>query len=214
MLDEIALLHNAVIKHNSLIRHSVDEASIAAHASEHVRLMLRAGMSQNDVLVLLATLAERLSGTGAVASILSIDRNGLLRNAASPSLPDDYLRAIDGPKPHADVGTCASAAATGNVVVTRDFFADEKWSELRHLPAALGFVGAWSMPIKDSSGKVLGTFGTYFREARVPTEQETNAVAHLAQAAALVLERWRSCRVVAERYQGRTPTISSPLIDA
>jgi hypothetical protein len=43
------------------------------------------------------------------------------------------------------------------------------------------------MPIKDGSGKVIGTFGTYFRESRVPTAKEQEAVESLAKAAALVL---------------------------
>jgi hypothetical protein len=37
---------------------------------------------------------------------LILDENGLLRNGASPNLPQDYLRAIDRLKPDANVGTC------------------------------------------------------------------------------------------------------------
>ena len=55
------------------------------------------------------------------------------------------------------------------------------------LPLALGFVGAWSMPITSSEGKVLGTFGTYFRDRRSPTPKETKGVGFLAKAAAAVL---------------------------
>jgi GAF domain-containing protein len=85
------------------------------------------------------------------------------------------------------VGTCAAAAATGFPVVTSDFHADNKWAELRHLPLSLGFVGAWSMPIKSPDGKVLGTFGTYFRDRRLPSPEERRGVEQLATAAALVL---------------------------
>ena len=85
-----------------------------------------------------------------------IDEEGLLRNGASPNLPRDYLNAIDRLKPDAGLGTCAAAAATGMMVVTPSFLADDKWAELRHLPLALGFAGAWSMPIKSEDGTVLG----------------------------------------------------------
>jgi hypothetical protein len=130
-----------------------------------------------------------VSGAGSAASVLVLDEDGLLRNGASPNLPRDYLDAIDRLKPDAGVGTCASAAATGAIVVTPSFLADEKWAELRHLPLALGFVGAWSMPIKsEQDGRVLGTFGTYFRDAREPTTREMDAVRRLAAAAARVLE--------------------------
>jgi hypothetical protein len=120
-------------------------------------------------------------------SILVLDDEGLLRNGASPNLPADYLDAIDRLKPDADVGTCAAAAATGSIVFTPDFCADDKWAELRHLPSALGFVGAWSMPIKAADGRVLGTFGTYFRDRRTPTPEEREGVEQLVAAAALTL---------------------------
>jgi GAF domain-containing protein len=156
-------------------------------ASEQVRQMLNAGTPRREILSRLARAGEALAGPGTVASILVLDRHGLLRNGASPNLPPDYLKAIDGLKPDARVGTCAAAAATGLPVLTPDFCADDKWAELRHLPGALGFVGAWSMPIKSPQGIVLGTFGTYFRDRRCPTPEERKGVELLAAAAALVL---------------------------
>jgi len=150
--------------------------------------MLHAGTPRREILTHLATTAERVAGAGTAASILVLDDYGLLRNGASPNLPTDYLDAIDRLKPDPRVGTCAAAAATGEVVVTPDFRADAKWAELRHLPLALGFVGAWSMPIKSSHGRVLGTFGTYFQQPRVPTVDEREAVRELAGAAALAIE--------------------------
>ena len=149
---------------------------------------MEAGTPRREILTSLATAGEVLAGPGAAVSILVIDKDGLLRNGASPNLPADYLAAIDRLKPHPDLGTCASAAATGCVVMTPDFRADNKWAELRHLPMALGFIGAWSRPIKSEEGTVLGTFGTYYREARLPTTAEQNGVELLANVAALVLE--------------------------
>jgi hypothetical protein len=52
---------------------------------------------------------------------------------------------------------------------------------------ALGFTGAWSMPIKAADGTVLGTLGTYFRERRSPTAEEISGVGMLAAAAATIL---------------------------
>ena len=149
--------------------------------------MHESGDKQENILHYIARSAETAAGYGTAVSILLLDKEGLLRNAASPQLPDDYLQAIDGLRPNANVGTCAAAAATGSVVLTPSFFADNKWAELRHLPLALGYVGAWSMPIKDSQGTVLGTSGTYFRESRIPSDQEKRGIELLAAAAALAL---------------------------
>ena len=138
--------------------------------------MLRTGRARRDILTMLALAGER-ANVGSVCSILIVDEQGLLRNGASPSLPQDYLLA------NPCVGTCAAAAATGRVVITRDFSADDKWGELRHLPLALGFRAAWSIPITSSGGRVLGTFGTYLRERRGPSEDELHASEILAGAA-------------------------------
>ena len=163
-----------------------------AHDGEQRALgMLARGASRMSVLNHLVGVAEAIAGPGCVSSVLVIDENGLLRNGASPNLPSHYLDAIDRLKPDANVGTCASAAATGEPVFTPDFRADAKWAELKHLPMALGFTGAWSMPIKAVDGTILGTFGTYFREKREPTRAEFNAIRGLASAAALAITQSR-----------------------
>jgi GAF domain-containing protein len=159
-------------------------------ALRRAQQLLEDGAPMRSVLSHLTATVESLS-PDAVASILVLDREGLLRNGASPNLPADYLDAIDRLKPDPNVGTCAAAAATGEVVVTPDFREDSRWAELRHLPLALGYVSAWSMPIKNAEGRVLGTFGTYFRQRRTPTSFEQNAVAQLVPLAAAAISEAR-----------------------
>lgn len=161
--------------------------SIAQQSVQQAIKMLKGGEPQQKILACLVDAAEQIAGAGSVSSILLLDKDGLLHNGCSPRLPYDYLTAIDGLRPDPLLGTCASAAATGSIVITRDFKSDDKWAELRHLPLALGFVGAWSMPIKTAEGKVLGTFGTYFREQREPLPEEITGVQLLADTAAKAL---------------------------
>jgi hypothetical protein len=168
----------------------MNDLDLVKEACDRVHQMLEDHAPSQEILSCLARAAETVAAPNAVASILVLDRDGLLRNGASPNLPAEYLKAIDRLRPDAGVGTCAAAAATGSVVVTSSFLADDKWAELRHLPLALGFVGAWSMPIKSAAdGRVLGTFGTYYKDLRLPTTQEISAVRALAESAALALDR-------------------------
>ncbi len=169
-----------------LMKFSIDK--IYNDSYNQAVVMQQSGMTRQQVLDFLTSAAEKAAGSGVVASILVLDNKGLLRNGASPLLPEDYLKAIDGIKPDPKVGTCAAAAATGQITFTEDFTSDNKWSELRHLPISLGFLGAWSCPIKSKSNKVLGTFGTYFREKRLPSDAEIKGTELLASAAAMVLE--------------------------
>ncbi len=163
--------------------------ALVTRAADQAHKMLNSGVPAKDILVMLVNTAEQVAQSSAVCSMLFVDPEGYLRNAASPKLPPDYLAAIDRLKPNPRVGTCAAAAATGTVVVTCDFQADDKWAELRHLPMSLGFAGAWSMPIKSSDGRVLGTLGTYLRERRAPTPEEVANVGVLASAASAVLSQ-------------------------
>ena len=155
--------------------------------AERALELVKSGAPQSTILTRLVQGAEMAAGPGAVCSILLLDDEGCLRNGASPNLPSDYLMAIDRIKPDPNVGTCAAAAATGAVVITPDFYADDKWAELRHLPLELGFVGAWSVPIISAEGTVVGTFGTYFRERRSPSPEEIAGVRRLAEIAAMTV---------------------------
>jgi len=146
------------------------------------------GDKLETILELLAHLVEQLA-PDAVASISLLDNTGRLRYGAAPSLPDEYNRAIDGIASDPTIGTCCAAAARGEVIITPEIATDTGWQAIRHLPLRLGLKAAWSMPILSGSGKVLGTFGTYFRENRRPSDQERRTVALFAHTAALAIER-------------------------
>jgi GAF domain-containing protein len=167
---------------------SAPTAKTVEEAGLRMERLLDQGAPLREMLAVLTSAAETLSARTTVCSILVLDGEGLLRNGASPNLPADYLDQIDRLKPDANLGTCAAAAATGLVVCTPSFLDDRRWAELRHLPLALGFLGAWSMPIKAADGRVLGTFGTYFREHREPTGDERAIVGVLVPLAARAIE--------------------------
>ena len=141
-----------------------------------------------EVLTYLVREAESHSDGRSVCSVLLVDRDGLLRNGASPGLPADYLDAIDRLKPDPEVGTCAAAAARGEIVITPNLLDDAGWKELRHLPLALGFLAAWSVPLIGGNKRVLGTFGTYFRDRRAPRPEERTFVEALAKLAVMAIE--------------------------
>ena len=88
-------------------------SSSAIHAARWAQEQLHKGVARAEILAELVAAAEQVAGKGDVCSILALDRDGLLRNVASPNLPADYLAAIDRLKPNPSAGTCAAAAATG-----------------------------------------------------------------------------------------------------
>ena len=151
--------------------------------------MVVGGSPLAEVLEYLARIVESQSAGSSIASILLLDEQGRLHTGAAPSLPEDYVQAIEGIKADESVGTCSAAAATSKTIISPDIAADPKWQDLKHLPLGLGLQAAWSLPIMAADKHVLGTFGTYFREKRGPTKLERQTVEILAKTAALAIER-------------------------
>jgi len=168
------------------------DSGLFLDAQKHALEMVVKGEPLRDVLHFLTSVVEEQSAHAVIASILLLDDDGRLRNGAAPSLPADYMQAIDGLKAQPALGTCSAAAATARVVITHDFATDPGWATLKALPLALGLVAAWSQPIVDRRGRVLGTFGTYFRERRGPSAAERQIVEILSHTAALAIERART----------------------
>jgi PAS domain S-box-containing protein len=151
--------------------------------------MVVRGAPLGDVLTYLTLAVEEQAKGEAIASILLLDEQGCFYNGASPGLPDHYIRAIEGLRPDPNLGTCCAAAALATTVITPDIETDPAWQTLKSLPLQLGLRAAWSVPIMAHDGRVLGTFGTYFKECRPPQHFERQAVEILARTAALAIER-------------------------
>jgi signal transduction histidine kinase/CheY-like chemotaxis protein len=168
---------------------AVKQAAMFAEAQKTSLELIVGGASLSEVLTYLTRVVERASDEESIAAILFLDAEGRLRNGASPSLPPDYIAALDGLKAEPHVGTCSAAAATSRPVVTPDIANDPAWAAIKHLPLGLGLRAAWSQPITARDGRVLGTFGTYFRTCRGPSTAERAAVEILSRTAALAIER-------------------------
>ncbi|RXF70279.1 putative bifunctional diguanylate cyclase/phosphodiesterase [Hansschlegelia zhihuaiae] len=153
--------------------------------------MIARGRSVEETAEHICRRAESLAD-GALCSILTVDRAGLLHPLAGPSIPDDYSAALDGIVIGPDVGSCGTAAFLRKPIVTRDISTDPRWASYGDLARRLDPLGVracWSSPILHGDGRVIGTFGFYFAEARGPNEQEERIVAECVDLCSILLER-------------------------
>ncbi len=188
------------------------EALIASQ--KHILEMMIAGAPLARVLEELTRAAEELAGAPLLASILLLDPDGVhLRHGAAPSLPVDYIRAMDGIAIGPRVGSCGTAAYRGQLVVVADIATDPLWQDFRDLALGHGLRACWSTPIRPAGGPVLGTFALYYREPRAPTSREQEAVGLLAHTAALAIERGRTAATVRES-EGRFQAVWDGAADA
>ena len=134
-------------------------------------------------------------------SLLMLDHEkGVLRTGAAPSLPLEYIEALDGLEPGPDVGTCGTAAYTGHVVITEDIARDPAWDDDgRAVALRCGLAACWSVPIVDNDGTVLGTFAVYSDRPARPTDEHLRFLRDAARLAGIAIERQRASEALAFR---------------
>jgi len=146
----------------------------------------------NDVLHSVALLIEAHS-EGLLCTIYLLDEDGLrLRFAAGPKLPDAYRVATDGVYIGPEVGSCGAAAYLRKPVYVADVLTHPHFANFRDLLVQAGLRAVWSSPIISNDGKVLGTFGMYNREVRLPSPAEMQLIDYAGRIAGIAIERDRS----------------------
>ena len=141
----------------------------------------------------LIKIVESTSQTEVLGSILLLDLDGKhLRHGAAPSLPREYMEAIDGSEIGPCAGSCGTAAYSAAPVFVSDIAEDPLWVEYKDAALPHGLRACWSIPILTRGRRVLGTFAMYHREPREPTVRDLALVDLITQTAALVIDRERA----------------------
>lgn len=172
--------------------HNAALTSSLLEAERSILSRIAVGGPLDAVLNDIVPLIESPSKGEMLASILFLSEDGKhLRQGAAPSLPDAYNKAIDGIEIGMGVGSCGTAAFTGQPVFVSDIAHDPLWKDFRDLALAHGLRACWSVPIRSADGRILGTFANYYREPKEPTERDTEVISMMAQTTALAIERHR-----------------------
>ncbi len=134
-----------------------------------------------------------LQSNGMLCSILLLDEDGLhVRHGAAPSLPEGYLRAINGAPIGPKAGSCGTAMYRGKPVIVTDIMTDPLWEDYRVLAQTFGLRACWSTPILSPNGAVLGSFAMYYHEPRRPNAGEMRLTGVATHLAGIAIERQRA----------------------
>ena len=150
---------------------------------ERIREMIAAGTPLSEILSQLVLMIEAQSPEMLGSILLLSDDGNHVKHAVAPSLPESYVKVIDGSPIGPKHGSCGTAMFRGKPVIVSDIFVDPLWEDYRQYAEAIGMRACWSTPILSSKGKVLGSFAMYYREPRTPDGQErylTDAATKLA----------------------------------
>jgi len=158
---------------------------------------LAANAQLSEILERLVLLIEA-QAPGMLCSVLLLSEDGdHVRHGAAPSLPAEYVQAIDGSAIGPKVGSCGTAMYRGEPVVVTDILTDPLWEDYRELAISNGLRACWSTPILSGRGKVLGSFAMYYREPRTPTGEEAGLTEVATRIAGLAIEHHAAKAILA-----------------
>jgi diguanylate cyclase (GGDEF)-like protein/PAS domain S-box-containing protein len=127
---------------------------------------------------------------GTLCSILLLDDEGQrLLLGAAPHLPDFYNTAINGLQIGPQVGSCGTAAFTGQRVIVEDIASHPYWADHKTLAQQAGLASCWSEPVRSGGNQVLGTFAIYHRVSVTPQPHELELIEMAAYLTAIAIER-------------------------
>jgi PAS domain S-box-containing protein len=154
------------------------------------------GRSLAAVLSLIASGLEDLV-VGWRVSILLISADGRsLHHGAAPSLPETYVRAIDGTPVGPESGSCGTAAHRRAVVIVEDIARDPLWEPYREAALAHGLQACWSVPVIDPASSVLATFAVYHATPAHPEQAHLELIRRFVHLAGIAIQHDRALREV------------------
>lgn len=155
----------------------------------HVLEMITRGEPLARTLEALLRMIEKQS-PDMLCSILLLQPDGIhMAHGAAPSLPAEYVRAIDGSQIGPRAGSCGTAAYRREPVFVADIATDPLWDGYRELALAHGLRSCWATPILDAQRKALGTFAIYHRAPGLPAERELRLIDMATHSAAVCISK-------------------------
>jgi PAS domain S-box-containing protein len=137
-----------------------------------------------------------------LASIMLVDDDGrYLLLGSAPRLPPDYQDALGRIEIGEGIGICGTAACRGTTVIAEDLASHPYCDAFRELIIKTGLRACWSEPIKDSVGKILGTFCIYWFQPGRPADDDLKLVHQASHLAAIAIERKRAETLLLESEQ-------------
>jgi signal transduction histidine kinase/AmiR/NasT family two-component response regulator len=177
------------------------KSSRVLEEEQRIAELVAKGGSLKEVLDVLTRAIEHLA-TDCLCTVLLLDEEGRhLLEGSGGSMPEEYMRAVNGLTIGPEVGACGSAAFRNETVIVEDIATDHRFSPVKDFVMSFGVRACWSVPIRGSDKIVLGTFAMYHRQPARPTERSLRLVEAGALLAGNAIERLQATRRLRENAE-------------
>jgi diguanylate cyclase (GGDEF)-like protein len=189
-----------------LERQELEKSSSLLGVETQIMERMNADAPLREVLDILTHAIERMAPQ-CLCSVLLLDEAGQqLFEGSGGSLPAEYMSAVNGLHIGPEVGACGTAAFHNQIVVVEDIATDPRFAQVKDFVISFGLLACWSVPIRGSNHKPLGTFAMYHRRRAKPRNRELAIVEAGAHLAANAIERLRATERLKESEQRITQT--------
>ena len=172
-----------------LTQHEKTEAFL--NGQNRVLELVATGAPLRESLTALVRLIEA-NAPSMLGSVLLLDEECVhLHHGAAPSLPQEYMAAIDGVAIGPKVGSCGTAAYLKEAVFVEDIATHPFWSDYKAVALPHGLHACWSTPIFDAQRRVLGTFAMYYRQPALPLPDHLRLIGIATHIAAIAISHHR-----------------------
>jgi PAS domain S-box-containing protein len=170
----------------------LERSSRVIEEERRVLELIAKGCSLKEVLNALTAAIERMA-LECYCTVLLLDEDGKhLLEGSGGSLPSTYMQGVNGLEIGPEVGACGSAAFRNETTIIEDIANDHRFGAAKEFVLSFGLRACWSVPIRDSTKKVLGTFAMYHKHPATPHDRDLRVVEAGAHLAGNAIERLRA----------------------
>src|SRR5580700_3713433 len=170
----------------------LERSSRVIEEERRVLELIAKGCSLKEVLDALTAAIERMAPE-CYCTVLLLDEDGKqLWEGSGGGLPAAYMQGVNGLLIGPEVGACGSAAFRNETTIIEDIAKDHRFGAARDFVLSFGLRACWSVPIRDSTQKVLGTFAMYHKHPAAPHDRDLCVVEAGAHLAGNAIERLRA----------------------
>jgi PAS domain S-box-containing protein len=170
----------------------LERSSRVIEEERRVLELIAKGASLKEVLNALTGAIERMAPDCYCTVLLLDDEGKRLWEGSGGGLPPAYMQGVNGLEIGPEVGACGSAAFRNETTIVEDIANDHRFGPAKDFVLGFGLRACWSVPIRDSKQKVLGTFAMYHKRPAKPHDRDLRVVEAGAHLAGNAIERLRS----------------------
>ncbi len=162
-----------------------------AFAENKILEMIAAGTPYKRTLRTICRSAERINPRFRAAVFEMDHGNRRLDMAEAPSLPQPFASCLASIDLRAEGLTCLEAATRGRVSICENIAEDLGWKVFAESASQHGIAAVWSLPLRCTDDRVIGTFDVYIDVPRSPGADELVNIRRLSRLAGIAIKRQR-----------------------